>query len=407
MNHEKWDDDKIEQLLSNVPKIHDHRTKDDVLQRLKDEGVDELLLNKKTKTKKLYWVPILISVAALCLLAIVIPSMMGQQMNSTNPAEESATIESTEMYKEDRAEDFSEPSNVQRNSLNVFSTEAVDLKTAVYPEDIEGKTVFKLGLLSDAADSVPITVLIPNEKVQEDFGNTKPTGVQLYNRYAPLFNEAAIGFTDYHPYVGEITEQNNQVVHTLPNSQSYDIASAAYSAYNASLIDTFSYYYDEITFFNEEGAPFEFSQVGEPSKPLELKNELTQYNYFKYTQPDGSQYLVPNFRETFATVEDAISAMKDETNDVYQSVILPNIDYEVSVEGDIASVKFAQPLDLTTFDQVQAMQMIEGILLTASSFNMQVQFENVLQTEWQGFNLTNPLPMPIGANEIDYTLVFQ
>ncbi|RTQ90060.1 GerMN domain-containing protein [Lysinibacillus telephonicus] len=406
MSHEKWDDDKIEQLLSNAPKIHDHRSKDDVLQRLKDEGVDELLLNKKTKTKKFYWVPILISVAALCLLAIVIPSMTGQQMESSNSGEESKTIESTEKL-EDSAEEFSESSDVQRSSLNVFSTEAVDLKTAVYPEDIEGKTVFKLGLSSDAADSIPVTVLIPNEKIEEDFDNTKPTGVQLYNQYAPLFNEEAIGFVDYHPYVGEITEQNNQVVHTLPNSQSYDIASAAYSLYNASLVDTFSYYYDEIAFFNEEGAPFEFSQVGEPSTPLEMKNEQTQYNYFEYTQPDGSQYLAPNFRATFATVEEAINAMKDETNDVYQSVILPNIDYEVRVEGDIATVNFTQQLDLMAFDQVQAMQMIEGILLTASSFNMQVQFENVLQTEWQGFDLTNPLPMPVGANEIDYALVLQ
>ena len=193
MSHEKWDDDKIEQLLSNAPKIHDHRSKDDVLQRLKDEGVDELLLNKKTKTKKFYWVPILISVAALCLLAIVIPSMTGQQMESSNSGEESKTIESTEKL-EDSAEEFSESSDVQRSSLNVFSTEAVDLKTAVYPEDIEGKTVFKLGLSSDAADSIPVTVLIPNEKIEEDFDNTKPTGVQLYNQYAPLFNEEAMSY---------------------------------------------------------------------------------------------------------------------------------------------------------------------------------------------------------------------
>ncbi|MFP5303931.1 hypothetical protein R2R70_22390, partial [Cobetia sp. SIMBA_158] len=81
----------------------------------------------------------------------------------------------------------------------------------------EGKTIFQLGLASDAADSVPVTVLIPNERIIKDFGKNKPTGVELYNYYAPLFDESAIGFSEYHPYVGKITEQNQQVVHTLPN----------------------------------------------------------------------------------------------------------------------------------------------------------------------------------------------
>jgi len=46
------------------------------------------------------------------------------------------------------------------------------------------------------------------------------------------------------------------------------------------------------------------------------------------------------------------------------------------------------------------MQMIEGMLLTAKSFNMQIQFENVKQTDWEGFDFTNPLPIPVGANEL-------
>ncbi len=404
MSHEKWDDDKIEQLLSNVPKIHDHRSKDDVLQRLKDDGVDELLLNKKTKQKKFYWVPILISAAALCLLAIVFPSIMGK-MNSNDSAEESAKLESNMLKSEE--EDVFEQINRQDNSINTLSADIVDLKTAVYPEETEGKTVFKLGLASDDADSVPVTVLIPNEKIKEDFGDSKPTGVELYNQYASQFNEAAIGFADYHPYVGEFSEQDKQVIHKLPDSQQYDNGEASYAVYNASLVDTFSNNYDEVAFVNEEGNAVEFSQVGETSKPLQLKNEQTQYNYFKYTHSDGSQYLMPNFRAVYPTVEEAIIGMKEETNDIYKSVILPNVDFEVSVEGDIVTVKFTQQLDLMAFDQGQAMQMIEGILLTASSFNKQVQFENIVQVEWQGFNFTNPLPIPVGANEVDYGAVFQ
>ncbi|CAM5182424.1 Sporulation and spore germination protein OS=Ureibacillus acetophenoni OX=614649 GN=SAMN05877842_10420 PE=4 SV=1 [Ureibacillus acetophenoni] len=39
MSHNQWDDDKIEELLSTVPKVKDTRTKDEILQRLKDDGV--------------------------------------------------------------------------------------------------------------------------------------------------------------------------------------------------------------------------------------------------------------------------------------------------------------------------------------------------------------------------------
>ncbi len=44
--------------------------------------------------------------------------------------------------------------------------------------------------------------------------------------------------------------------------------------------------------------------------------------------------------------------------------------------------------------------MIEGILLTAASFDMEVKFENVVQTNWGGFDFTNPLPIPVGPNKL-------
>ena len=53
------------------------------------------------------------------------------------------------------------------------------------------------------------------------------------------------------------------------------------------------------------------------------------------------------------------------------------------------------------------MYMIEGMLLTAASFDKQVRFENIVQNDWQGFNFTQPLPMPIGANELPLDLLYE
>lgn len=407
MSHDNWDDKKIEDLLEKVPKIHDRRSKEDVFNRLKADGLfdDEPLSTNSQNTRqnrRFNWIPIAISIAAVILLTILVPSFMKQY--STDITEQSATIEKARSMDIQKTE--ISQSTTQEN-MSILSTKAADIRTAIYPEELEGNTVFRLGLASDDADSIPITVLIPNDIIHQDFGDITPTGVELYNHYAPLFDESAIGFTDYHPYAGTITEFDEQVIHTLPNNPPYDMASASMTTYLASLVDTFGHSYEEASILAEDGSAFIFSEVGEPSAPIPLKGESTQYNYFRHTQSDGTTYLAPNFRESFSTVEDAIRAMKEENNDIYQSVILPNVDFKVAVQNKVVTVTFTEEVDLDSFDQVQAMQMIEGILLTAANFDMTVQFENIAQTGWQGFDFTTALPMPVGPNEISYWTVFQ
>lgn len=400
MSHEKWDDNKIEQLLSNSPKIHDQRSKDDVFQRLKNDGLFDEMPSEHTKKRiqpKFKWMPIAVSIAAILLLAILIPSFI----NQTNKSEEaSSAMDSAEnqdaMSRADQANILSTEPNEE---MGITSMEEEDLRSAVYPEDLEGNTAFTIGLASDDADSIPITILIPNEKVVEDLGKSNPTQVELYNYYASKLDEAAAGFVDYHPYKGVITESDGEVQHTLPKDHQYDMASASLTTYKASLIDTFPTY-DEVQFLNEDGTPVIFSEEGVPSEPLKLVGETTQYNFYRYTQIDGKEYLAPNFRETFTSVEDALVGMKTETNDIYKSVILPEIDFTTKVTDRVVTVSFTSELDLLSFDQMDAMQMIEGMLLTAKSFHMQIQFENVKQTEWEGFDFTNPLPVPVGANEL-------
>lgn len=399
MNHEKWNEDKIEELLKSAPKIHDTRSKEEIFERLKKDGVFDEEPPKLPKNKKKFHImPGLIAACAVLFLAILIPSLMNDRKMEDSASSSDAADEYIQM------ETFSVPemdSNVE-NFTTMKATEP-DIKTAVYPEQLEGNTVFRIGLASDAADSVPVTILIPNEKIVEDFGKDNPSQVELYNEYAPRLNEKLLGFIDYHPYVGKITEENDKVIHQLPDNHPYDEASATLSTYYASLTDTFSEY-EEVEFVDEDNQPFIFKEVGE-EKTLRLNSESMQYNYFKYVQEDGAEFLAPNFRETFSTVEEAIEALKVNTNDIYQSVILPEVDYNVQSDGDIVKVIFHQPLDLLNYNQMEAMQMIEGILLTAASFDKKVQFENIVQMEWQGFDFTKPLPIPVGPNEIPYTII--
>lgn len=398
MNHEKWNEDKIEELLKNAPKIHDTRSKEEVFERLKQDGLFDEEPPKKTSRKKINIIPGLIAACAVLFLAILIPSFMKEQKT-----EEATTAGDMDATNSMEMEMYTIPEMRSGEEYTTMMATEPDIKTSVYPEQLEGNTLFRIGLASDAASSIPVTILIPNEIVMEDLGKNNPTEVELYNEYAPRLNEKLLGFKDYHPYVGEISEQNNKVIHKLPNNHPYDEASATLTTYYASLTDTFSSY-ERIEFVDEQNQPIIFKEVGEEN-PLLINDESKQYSYYKYVQEDGAEFLAPNFRKTHSTVEEALEALKVNTNDIYQSVILPGVDYSVKVEGEIVTVTLEKELNLFDYNQVEAMQMIEAILLTAAGFDKSVQFENIVQTEWEGFDFTKPLPIPVGPNELPYTVL--
>ena len=94
--------------------------------------------------------------------------------------------------------------------------------------------------------------------------------------------------------------------------------------------------------------------------------------------------------------------MTTEANDIYRTVILPGVSLTVEDEGDIVTVTFDQALDLEQYDPAQGMRMIEGLLLTAASFDKQIKFEQIVQENWSGFDFTKPLEKPVAGNILFY-----
>lgn len=398
MNRDRWDEKRIEELLKQVPKIRDTRSKEEVFERLKKDGVfDEeppktsQIVRKRTKA-----VPWLIAAAAL-FLAILIPFLESQFVShEATPANEKSEFKIEDQKEMETFGVFNE-----EGQQGISAMEA-DIKTAVYPEQLEGNTLFRIGLASDEA-SIPVSILIPNEKILEDFGKENPTQVELYNAYAPRLNEKLLGFNEYHPYAGKIAEQNGKIIHQLPKDQNpYNDTDASLAMYYTTLNDTFTDYH-EVEVVDEKNQRVQLKEAGEENV-LRLNGGNRQNGYFKYVQKDGAQFLAPT-RKTYPTVEQAMEALKTDTDDVYCSVILPDVDYSVTVENGVVKVTFKQPLDLFNYNPVEAMQMIEGMLLTAAGFNKAVQFVNIVQLEWEGFDFTKPLPIPVGPNELPYTVL--
>lgn len=404
MKDEKWSEQELEELLSQAPKIHDNRSKEDVFARLQEAGAfeeEEVQVQQVVKRKynRMWTYGLVVALTMLTFSGIYYLTSDSSQHDTASTSMNIADEESLEMEDEslDAAED---KTNVNSTKIRNFSP--TDIRTAVYPEQLENNTAFSIGLAGNDAESVPVTIVIPNEKLIEDFGTDSPTQVEMYNKYAVLLDEQAAGFSEYHPVKGTIVEQGDTVIHTLPQNHGYDTASGTMATYTGMFVDTFGKSYEKVAMLNKDGSAVTFSEVGEPSEPIVLK-EQKRYSYFIDEQENGI-YLSPNFRQQFETVTEALNYMKIEENDVYQTAVLPNVDYNVS-DDDVVTIIFTEPLDLQLVDPQRAMYMIEAMLLTATGFDKQVRFENIVQTEWQGFNFTQPLPMPIGANELPLDLI--
>ena len=399
MKKESWDEEHFESLFKQAPKMEDHRTKEQIFERLQAEGLfeDDVSKEKVVSPKGIRWMPLIASIASLFIVVILAMQLIGNSKQD----ELSTALDMAKESEEDMstAESRVAPDNEETTMLTM---ESANLQSLVYASQLENTTLFTIGLAGDDAESVPVSFLIPNDVVEAKLGITTPTKLQLYEAFAPLIDEQALGFNEYHPLQGKLIEQNSELIHQVPSDAPYDLGSAAISNYMGMLIDTFGDDYKDVFVQDEQGKAAQFEHIGEMSQPISLTGELTQYNYFAYQKRDGSIYLSPNFRMSYPSVEEALQNMTTEANDIYQTVILPEVTFQSHVADNVVIISFGRTLQLDNYDSMQATRMIEGILLTAASFDMQVQFKNIEPQQWNGFDFTKALEKPLAANRIYY-----
>ncbi len=423
MTHKPFDDEQLEHVLNNAPKLSDHRSKEDILNRLMadarlqdnihlQEAMQEPIedepsqqedpIIKKPATKsKVRNMQIFMSVAAVFVLTILVGTVW---KNNQGEQKDQASMPETAQYSTMQEDSAAKEAATQDEMLDSKSIVAeheriLSLRTSVYEEDVKDAVVFRIGLAGRDAESVPMTYVIPNERVATDFGGEKPSTLRMYEKYAPQIDEEAKGFTEYHPYKGELKEKDDKLIHVLPKENDYDVASATVNEYKGTMEDTFSdSEYSEVEIQNEDGTPYEFSQEGEPNQAMSLTN-AKRYNYYLYQDTNGAEYLSPDFRQTFETVTEALTQMKNKNDDVYTSVVPANVTYTVKEQEEGVVVTFDIPLDLTSMEPIRATQLIEAMMLTAASFNQQLLLDNVVQESWEGFDLKGYLPKPVGPNK--------
>ena len=413
--HNDFDPDKIEDLLRNAPKIEDTRSKADVFARLKADGAfDEIVsqsnnefvkpVNNVKRSLPFFKVASFVALFAVVIIVSALVNNIGDSsLNSTNDSREMKSSDKAERgdYTDIEEDSFGVQSE-KSQTHNITMVGMGDYRTGLYADELVNDIVFTIGLAGNAAESVPVSMKIPTSFLNENGLSSDASYLQIYELVAPLLDEEALGFSEYHPFVGRFEEQGNRLIHYLPNNHSYDLASATISNYIGALKDTFGAHYKEVLLRNENGEPIGFSEVGKMNEPIVLKEAENGMNFFVFEQDNGMLYLSPNFRTGYKTLTDAFATLKDEWNDVYKTAMIDEIEFELEDRETYTAVKFMKPLDVTLYEVNELMYMLEAIIATAASFGQQVKFENIMQEEWGGFQFTEVIPQLMGINEIDF-----
>lgn len=392
MTKKNYTDHDIEQLLQEMPKLNDQRSKNDVFNQLKQH-------TEPPRKKSRPWLPAVISVAALFVMVLFVQSLLGTMSNdemAVNHTEMSEGAADRAMSgSEDSAEMDTAVEAEESDSSMLSMNESTSSRLLLSSDPIlETHTVLPFAMDYNAY-AVPVSLLIPNDRIEADFGTQEVSNLDLYFAYAPLLDEEALGFSDYHPLVGsyEGTEQGLQI--TLPDDHPYDMASATMGVYMYTLKDVFGDEFDQAYLWNEAGEPLEWDQVGPLTEPIELAQGNYAYNITQNIL--GESFLVPYSRVDYPTFEAALEELTSPEYNVVDPAIPSTIEFEVEETDTQVTVTFAETLTADSLAGYPLQLFIESMLATSAEMNKQLILENWDETV---YSLPTDPDSIIGVNPI-------
>ncbi|MBZ5202298.1 hypothetical protein HU147_13810 [Planomicrobium chinense] len=397
MPHNNWDDEHIENLLRDFPAIRDDRPKEEVYQRLAQK--------EPVRKRQKQWLPLLVAALAFITIGILVASILNQSGIDSSQNEQSTesgsdqSAASTAETAEDRSIQEENAATGDAATSIMESEDAGSGQVSVYEGDLEGHTLFTIGFTENAF-VIPLSFLIPDSQIMEDLGKDNPNSVELYNQYASEIDEQALGFDEYHPYVGKIAMGSEGAEHVLPKDHQYDLASASIGVYTATLKETFRDA-GQVAVLNEDGSPVEFDQIG-PMEPV--VTDVKNVAFYAYTTAAGETFLAPGYGMPFETATEAFQAMKDSPNDFQKSTLPDGTDFSITETDDLVQIEFQSPFDFSAMEEVDAKRMIESLAMTAKSYGKQVQLANIEQPQWLGYDFTVPLETPVATNNTPWTI---
>jgi cytoskeletal protein RodZ len=402
-----FDEHQIEELLRKMPIIRDRQNLEEVYRKVQSRR------DQKYKKKRALWIPAA-TIAAIAIIMVLAVSMLYKEQPKSSNGSKTAAIqknanltassvsqhhvskqESTYQQTAGEKADTVKGKQVALSSNKIESVKKQDIvnRSSVYTSDLTDHAVYTYGVLTHNEIAVPVSVVVPKSS-EEWF--TK------YKQIASQAPKQEWGFDQFVPLKSSMTyDSASQIIQiTVNQSQTGNIPESL--QLNLDKLVNYSFRYmpvKEAEFRNEKGEHLSIGEIGEV-KNIQI-NKTPQSGYYSYKAGDRS-YLVPS-DQSYKQMSDALAAMKKSPNDLYHSVLMGGLGASVlHQDGKNVTVKFDRRVDLTKESQMDAMNMIEGILLTGKDFgNSTVTFQNIVPSKWNGFDFSKAIEVPVAPNRIE------
>ncbi|MEN8700827.1 hypothetical protein [Bacillus infantis] len=415
----EWNDEQLERLLRQLPKIQDEREPREIYQNIS---------RRMRKRKRTFWVvPAAAAAAAVLLLFILIPGLTGQQLqesadkaiehkgdqtsSGSEPSEQKENSYETAQKSEDTSEgeagvqndSEAEPSETEvqeddgKAGLASFEEEDSDYRTALYEEDIQGQTILTYAIPdANIQTLVPVSVLAAPEEGKTEF--------DLYKETMEKLTEEEWGLGEAYPIPqAELFYDPETETLTADIKEDADFNGSATETLFKSLLtnhlDTLNAQRVLLTTEGEPGAVI--SNTG-PVDSLTVEEDNGNHAYyFLYTNQGSEPFIVPG-KESYSSVQEAIEAMKLNKDTLG---LEPSIPSDMNIKSGTEPAGEGSELTLTLEegtkleDNAASSYTIEAILLMAKGFDYSsVKLDNVEIEKVGSFQLQEGLNVPAAPN---------
>ncbi|MGA9286898.1 MAG: hypothetical protein WBV93_01005 [Anaerobacillus sp.] len=405
--------DKTKSLLSQLPEVKDHRSKETIYQDIQKK-MNEPTRSSRKRKKKTHWIIPTIAAAVVLLLAVLItPGLFNQNNEPSNVAitesdhssQNSATSENPSISQDDSKSDITtdHPSKESAESSDKGTEEPPTLTedeitlehyTPAFQQS-NGESIVLSFPDQQSLLLVPITFELDKSKPLTDSIHTilstfDPSELGLAN--SPLANATFELVTD---------NGNKTLVANFPESGD-SLSSTQSTAINGSvqkLAESLKAEHINWQTNGEDG--YSLGNFGSADSTVNMNPSP----YYLYETSTERRFLVegPSLKgEEGAQLDAALSLMKegDQNADWYQPSIPSDVAiYSFDGNGNDATIAFTE--NSKFHSKEEALQTIEAIMLVASQYNYQtIRFENTGYEQIGDYSLNSPLSVPKSPNAV-------
>ncbi|MDV7764360.1 hypothetical protein [Peribacillus sp. CSMR9] len=405
MRKSRWKESEIEDMLRELPKLKDDRTKAEVFAGIHD------------KKRKKHWMPLIAGVTSLFLLVAFASSLIIGKKGTTSQEETGSNgkfsiSENKEMteherqgIKKDTSEDKQDNQEFLGKRVEIESNDEVSEieplkgekeKTfvhAIYQDDLKNASFITMGIPDDQMNFiVPISIKLKHN----DESNTLN---RLVNQMSDI-DEEQYGLFDYFPLdikISQGKDMNTANIDFRKNSRLLDDD----TLFLHSMEETLSYNnIEKMTFSTggKQGAMFAHAGfLKEADIPHQKKR-----TYLLYQRDESSpRFLVPSNLD-YQDFEEALQAGKGKQDIEGISPAIPDdLNWEsIRSKGDLVIINLSDQAAIE--NSKESLQALEAILFIAKDFGFEkVKFENAPIEEVGQLNLTEDIVVPKAPNQVN------